>query len=96
MAAYKQIQNLDAAVPSDVDEDNFDKAFAHFRPAIQGSADFGKLLTKGELDEKSPYWNVRFAYPLIQLQSVKFCTRVLGNLFPEDVCEAYIKIIVTT
>lgn len=51
MAAYRQIQNLDAAILSDVNEDNFDKAFDLFRPVIQGSADFGKSLTKSELDE---------------------------------------------
>jgi len=51
MAAYKQIHNLDAAILSDVDEDNFDKAFDLFRPVIQGSADFGRALTQGELNE---------------------------------------------
>lgn len=50
MAAYKQIHSLDAAVLSDVNEDNFDKAFDFFRPVIQGSAEFGKALSKGELE----------------------------------------------
>jgi len=51
MSAYKQIHNLDAAILSDVDEDNFDKAFDFFRPIIQGSAEFGKALTKDELEK---------------------------------------------
>lgn len=51
MAAYRQIQNLDAAILSDGDGENFDRAFDLFRPVIQGSADFGKSLTKTELDE---------------------------------------------
>lgn len=51
MSAYKQIHNLDASVLSDVDEDNFDKAFDFFRPIIQGSAEFGKALSKDELEK---------------------------------------------
>jgi hypothetical protein len=50
MSAYKQIHNLDASVLSDVDEDNFDKAFDFFRPIIQGSAEFGKSLSKDEVE----------------------------------------------
>ena len=50
MSAYKQIHNLDAAILSDINEDNFDKAFDFFRPVIQGSAEFGKALNKDELD----------------------------------------------
>lgn len=51
MAAYRQIQNLDAAILSDVDGENFDKAFGLLRSVVRGSADFGKSLTKTDLDE---------------------------------------------
>jgi len=49
LSIYKQIHNLDACVLSDVDEDNFDKAFDFLRPIIQGSAEFGKAMSKDEL-----------------------------------------------
>lgn len=34
IAAYKQMHAQDHAVLSDVDEDNFDRAFEHFRPSM--------------------------------------------------------------
>ena len=39
LSAYKQIRNLEQPVLSDIDEDNFDKAFEFFKPVIQGLAD---------------------------------------------------------
>ncbi len=68
MSAYKQIHNLDASVLSDVDEDNFDKAFDFFRPIIQGSAEFGKALSKDELEKTSVTFSnlsVPFLMPLL-------------------------------
>ena len=35
---------------SDINEDNFDRAFDLIRPVISGSADVGKTLTQGELE----------------------------------------------
>jgi hypothetical protein len=49
MGLYRQIRSLDAPILSDVDEDNFDRAFDIIRPVIQGEADVGKTLTQGEL-----------------------------------------------
>ena len=52
LSAYKQIRAQNAPVLSDVDEDNFDRAFAFFRPVIQGNADVAdKKLTQDELDK---------------------------------------------
>ncbi|KAG7090997.1 hypothetical protein E1B28_010064 [Marasmius oreades] len=51
LSAYKQLraQNLD--ILSDVDEDNYDRAFAFIRPVIQGGADVGVRLYERELSE---------------------------------------------
>ncbi|KAF5379550.1 hypothetical protein D9757_009275 [Collybiopsis confluens] len=51
MSAYKQLraQNLD--VLNDIDEDNYDRAFAFLRPVIQGSADMGVRLYEKELQD---------------------------------------------
>ncbi|KAG6837830.1 hypothetical protein H0H93_016198 [Arthromyces matolae] len=51
LSAYKQIraQNLD--ILSDIDEDNYDRAFAYLRPVIQGASDMGKRLSETELQK---------------------------------------------
>ncbi|PSR83576.1 hypothetical protein BD289DRAFT_410629 [Coniella lustricola] len=51
LSAYRQIRSQEEAVLSDMDSDNFDSAFAMFRPIIQGTADTvgSKRLTKEEL-----------------------------------------------
>ncbi|KZS94791.1 FAD/NAD-P-binding domain-containing protein [Sistotremastrum niveocremeum HHB9708] len=51
MAAYKQIRAQNEPVLSDIDEDNFDRAFEIIRPVIQGTADVGKHLTTDELEK---------------------------------------------
>ncbi|KAH7915075.1 hypothetical protein BJ138DRAFT_225578 [Hygrophoropsis aurantiaca] len=50
LSAYKQIraQNLD--ILNDVDEDNYDRAFATIRPVIQGASDMGSRLSEAELN----------------------------------------------
>jgi len=49
LSAYKQIRSQSANVLSDIDEDNFDKAFACLRPVIQGGAEMGARLSEDEL-----------------------------------------------
>lgn len=51
MGAYKQIRAQSQPVLSDVDEENFDRAFSIIRPVIQGTADAGKRLTENELQK---------------------------------------------
>ncbi|KAF8999777.1 hypothetical protein BDQ17DRAFT_1391411 [Cyathus striatus] len=43
LSAYRQIRAQELPVLADVDEDNFDRAFEHFRLVIQGDADHKKL-----------------------------------------------------
>ncbi|KAJ7668518.1 FAD binding domain-containing protein [Mycena polygramma] len=51
LSAYKQIRSSQSAdVLSDIDEDNFDRAFSFLRPVIQGASDMGKLLSETELE----------------------------------------------
>ncbi|KAF7562620.1 hypothetical protein G7046_g1523 [Stylonectria norvegica] len=50
LSAYRQIRNQEEPVLSDINEDDFDRAFAFFRPIIQGTADVGnKKLSQEEL-----------------------------------------------
>ncbi|KAJ7039109.1 FAD binding domain-containing protein [Mycena alexandri] len=52
LSAYKQIRSSQSAdVLSDIDEDNFDRAFSFLRPVIQGASDMGKLLSETELQK---------------------------------------------
>ncbi|KAH6904966.1 hypothetical protein BKA70DRAFT_1373310 [Coprinopsis sp. MPI-PUGE-AT-0042] len=51
LSIYKQIRSQSLNVMSDVDEDNFDRAFDALRPVIQGTADVGKKLSDDELNK---------------------------------------------
>ncbi|KAG6826874.1 hypothetical protein H0H92_014078 [Tricholoma furcatifolium] len=51
LGIYKQIRAQNEDVLSDIDEDNFDKAFLLLRPVIQGAADVDPKLTSEELEE---------------------------------------------
>ncbi|KAK4112268.1 FAD/NAD(P)-binding domain-containing protein [Canariomyces notabilis] len=52
LSAYKQIRHQEEPVLSDFDEDNFDRAFAFFRPIIQGTADaHNNKLSQEELNK---------------------------------------------
>ncbi|KAF7335079.1 Radh flavin-dependent halogenase [Mycena venus] len=46
LSIYRQINAQAAPVLSDIDEDNFDRAFDFLRPVIQGSADIDKTVTE--------------------------------------------------
>ncbi|KAH7926941.1 FAD/NAD(P)-binding domain-containing protein [Leucogyrophana mollusca] len=49
LSAYKQIRAQNVDVLSEVDEDNYDRAFAAIRPVIQGASDMGSRLSDAEL-----------------------------------------------
>ncbi|KAL8723148.1 MAG: hypothetical protein Q9225_000489 [Loekoesia sp. 1 TL-2023] len=49
LSALKQIREGDEAVLSDFDEDGFDRAFAFFRPIIQGTSDISGKLSQEEV-----------------------------------------------
>ncbi|KAL8842375.1 MAG: hypothetical protein Q9176_002764 [Flavoplaca citrina] len=51
LSALKQIREGDEAVLSDFDEDGFDRAFAFFRPIIQGTSDINGKLTQAEVSK---------------------------------------------
>ncbi|KAJ7634562.1 putative halogenase [Roridomyces roridus] len=51
LGIYKQIRSQQAPVLSDINEDNFDRAFNFLRPIIQGIADTDSKLTADELDQ---------------------------------------------
>ncbi|KAE9410099.1 putative halogenase [Gymnopus androsaceus JB14] len=50
-AVYRQIKTQSAPILSEVDEDNFDRAFDFLRPVIQGGAEADPRLTEDELSE---------------------------------------------
>ncbi|KAJ6476736.1 putative halogenase [Mycena vitilis] len=49
LGVYKQIKAQESPVFSDIDEDNFDRAFHFLRPIIQGAADADPKMTEEEL-----------------------------------------------
>ncbi|KAL8936875.1 MAG: hypothetical protein Q9216_004700 [Gyalolechia sp. 2 TL-2023] len=49
LSALKQIRQGDEAVLADFDEDGFDRAFAFFRPIIQGTSDISGKLSQEEV-----------------------------------------------
>ncbi|KAK1230493.1 hypothetical protein PQX77_006421 [Marasmius sp. AFHP31] len=51
MSAYQQLRAQHLDILSDIDEDNFDRAFAFIRPVIQGGADMGVRLYERELSD---------------------------------------------
>ncbi|KAJ7647619.1 FAD binding domain-containing protein [Roridomyces roridus] len=51
LSAYKQMRSQSVDVLCDIDEDNFDRAFAYLRPVIQGAADMGQRLSETELQK---------------------------------------------
>ncbi|CAA7261651.1 unnamed protein product [Cyclocybe aegerita] len=51
LSAYKQIRSQSDDVLSDIDEDNYDRAFSFLRPVIQGASDMGARLSEAELQK---------------------------------------------
>ncbi|CAI7598924.1 unnamed protein product [Penicillium pancosmium] len=60
-SAIEQIHGKDKAVLNRLDESNFDEAFDHFRPIIQGTVDAGGRLSQAEVDR-----SVEFCTRVIQ------------------------------
>ncbi|KZW00975.1 putative halogenase [Exidia glandulosa HHB12029] len=61
LGIYKHIRAQDSVHLSDVDEDNFDRAFHIIRPVIQGAADADPHLTKTELEATMDFCKNVFA-----------------------------------
>jgi flavin-dependent dehydrogenase len=51
LSSYKQILAQSTHVLSDIDEDNFDRAFGFLRPVLQGASDMGARLSENELQK---------------------------------------------
>ncbi|XP_006460852.1 hypothetical protein AGABI2DRAFT_221106 [Agaricus bisporus var. bisporus H97] len=51
LSAYKQIRSQADGILSDIDEDNYDRAFAFLRPVIQGASEMGARLSENELQK---------------------------------------------
>ncbi|KXN91083.1 Tryptophan 2-halogenase, partial [Leucoagaricus sp. SymC.cos] len=51
LSAYKQIRSQTDGILSDIDEDNYDRAFAYLRPVIQGASEMGARLSESELQK---------------------------------------------
>ncbi|KAG2064894.1 FAD/NAD(P)-binding domain-containing protein [Suillus decipiens] len=49
MSAYQQIRSTKLDILNDIDEDNYDRAFAAIRPVIQGASEMGSRLSAEEL-----------------------------------------------
>ncbi|KAL3961153.1 hypothetical protein ACCO45_006270 [Purpureocillium lilacinum] len=61
LSALKQIREHDDPVLSDWDEAGFERAFAHFRPIIQGTADVHGKLTQEEVSKTVDFCLKAFA-----------------------------------
>lgn len=99
LGTYQQIRNQDLSILSDVDEDNFDRAFNLIRPVIQGSADVDSSVTEAELQKTMEFcWHI-FG-PTDERDHAEICERldpsltssespilsgdVINSLIPED------------
>ncbi|RFU29750.1 hypothetical protein B7463_g6563, partial [Scytalidium lignicola] len=76
LSAYRQMRSQEEPVLSDFNEDNYDRAFAFFRPIIQGTADSANSkLTRQELDK-----------------TLEFCAYAFDSVQPPDRAEVMEKI----
>ncbi|KAJ7572216.1 putative halogenase [Mycena floridula] len=82
LGTYKQMCNQEMPVMSDIDEDNFDRAFELIRPVIQGTADVGKKLTEDELERTMEFCRHVFSptTPEMYESVAKSSTRVDSDL----------------
>ncbi|KAJ6454342.1 putative halogenase [Mycena sanguinolenta] len=61
LGVYKQIKAQESPVFSDINEDNFDRAFTFLRPIIQGAADADPAMTEKELQDTMDFCQHVFA-----------------------------------
>ncbi|KAJ3998709.1 hypothetical protein F5050DRAFT_1742720 [Lentinula boryana] len=74
LSAYKQLRAHNLNVLSDIDEDNYDRAFAFLRPVIQGNAEMGVRLYEHELQE-----SLDFCVKLFSATSPESHTQLAAN-----------------
>ncbi|KAF8895697.1 hypothetical protein CPB84DRAFT_1258377 [Gymnopilus junonius] len=75
LSAYKQIRSQSDDILSDIDEDNYDRAFSFLRPLIQGASDMGARLSETEL-QKSLDFCVNLFNPTSPEQHERLLRRV--------------------
>ncbi|KAJ7738145.1 putative halogenase [Mycena metata] len=83
LGTYKQIKAQESPVLSDIDEDNFDRAFSFLRPIIQGSADVDPKLTERELQDTMDFCKNVFA-PTSPQMHAEVAKRVGHELISPD------------
>ncbi|EIW74123.1 hypothetical protein CONPUDRAFT_78276 [Coniophora puteana RWD-64-598 SS2] len=86
-SAYRQIRSQSVPVLSDSDEDNFDCAFAHFRPVIRDNADVGKDMSESELQVTIEFCMQAYVEPPNPEERVAVKARV-GDLKLEEAVKA--------
>jgi len=75
LSAYKQLRAQNMNILSDIDEDNYDRAFAFLRPVIQGNAEMGARLYERELQE-----SLDFCVKLFSATSPESHSKLVDNL----------------
>ncbi|KAG1865902.1 hypothetical protein DFJ58DRAFT_863667 [Suillus subalutaceus] len=71
MSAYQQIRSTDLDILNDVDEDNYDRAFAAIRPVIQGASEMGSRLSGKELQKALPKDMFDVTAPLMDPHAIR-------------------------
>ncbi|KAJ3809577.1 putative halogenase [Lentinula lateritia] len=84
LSAYKQIRSQDIAILSDINEDNFDRAFDILRPVIQGTADINKKLSYDEAEKTMDFLKNIFA-PTDPEMHIAVKARVDPKFFTADI-----------
>ncbi|KAH7912479.1 FAD/NAD(P)-binding domain-containing protein [Hygrophoropsis aurantiaca] len=82
-SAYRQIRAQEKPVLTDIDEDNFDRAFNHFRPVIQGSADVNSGRIQGELKATLDFCSQAYSEPTSPEEREAVLSRV-GDISTND------------
>ncbi|KAJ7127261.1 putative halogenase [Mycena crocata] len=83
LSIYRQINSQAAPVLSDVDEDNFDRAFDFLRPIIQGAADADQSVTEKTLQRTMDFCEHALG-PTTPEMHAAVATRVDASLLAHD------------
>ncbi|EMD32293.1 hypothetical protein CERSUDRAFT_68862 [Gelatoporia subvermispora B] len=83
LGTYRQIREQNVPILSDIDEDNFDRAFNILRPVIQGRTDFDRAVSESELEKTMEFCAGVFA-PTDEQNHAKACARLDPLLTSSD------------
>ncbi|KAB5566225.1 O-methyltransferase [Coniochaeta sp. 2T2.1] len=87
-SALKQINAKDEPVIADYDEKSFDRAFKHFRPIIQGTADVSGKLSQAEISQTLGFCLGAFApVDVAEKNALLEKMRTLAIVDPEDLTD---------